>query len=425
MKPFCLAVAILSLAIATRADEAALPPGSPAERINATLAQGGFEKEIRDLSDALRGNPKDDTLRFGLGIVQFVDAVENLGQAWHRYGVLSRRDFAEAIPFLRLPVPENPNSQPVTRLQAREALERFVKEIGEAEKTLAGMRADNAALPLHFGRVRMDLDGDGQASDEEALWRVFFGLNRRRGGQPTEEMAAQGEGFLVKLDAGDACWLRAYCHLLSGILDFWLAHDDTQLFARTAHLFFAKPVTPYPFLGRPGGDAGPGGMPEMSVFMDAIAFIHLLNLPVTDVPRCRRARAHLLETVALSRKSWDLYLAETDGDHEWIPNPKQTGVIPDVRVTDEMVVQWRAFLDEAEALLNGKVLLPFWRDAGGKGVNLKRVFTEPQAFDLVLWVQGTAAAPYLEDGPVTKADFWERLMTTFGGNFFGFALWFN
>jgi len=37
----------------------------------------------------------------------------------------------------------------------------------------------------------------------------------------------------------------------------------------------------------------------------------------------------------------------------------------------------------------------------GPGVNLRRVFTEPREFDLVLWVQGTAAVPYLEAGEVT------------------------
>jgi hypothetical protein len=35
-----------------------------------------------------------------------------------------------------------------------------------------------------------------------------------------------------------------------------------------------------------------------------------------------------------------------------------------------MVAAWRHFLDEAEDVLNGKKLLPFWRGAGGKGVNL-------------------------------------------------------
>ena len=114
--------------------------------------------------------------------------------------------------------------------------------------------------------------------------------------------------------------------------------------------------------------------------------------------------------LALSRESWKFYLAEDDNDHEWIPNPKQTGVIPGVTVTEEMVKGWTiTFLDEADEILAGRKLIPFWRDAGGRGINLRRVFVEPRDFDLVLWVQGTAAAPYLEAGELTTPEVWQRL----------------
>ena len=128
--------------------------------------------------------------------------------------------------------------------------------------------------------------------------------------------------------------------------------------------------------------------------------------------------------VALSRESWKFILAETDDDHEWIPNPRQTGVLG-VPVRQEMVDGWLEFLDATEALLAGKRLLPFWRGDPSRGVNLRRVFTEPRPFDLVLWVQGTAATPYLEKGPLTKPEVWRRLQRVFGGEFIGFALWFN
>ena len=43
------------------------------------------------------------------------------------------------------------------------------------------------------------------------------------------------------------------------------------------------------------------------------------------------------------------------------------------------------------------------REFEAQGVNLRRVFTEPQStFDVIEWVQGTAATPYLEYGSVTK-----------------------
>lgn len=103
------------------------------------------------------------------------------------------------------------------------------------------------------------------------------------------------------------------------------------------------------------------------------------------------------------------------------------------KLTQEQIERWLEFLDEAQAIMDGKKLLPFWRGGpeglGGVhpelGVNLKRVFTEPAAFDLMLWIQGTAAQPYLEEGPRTQADFWRRLNNEFGRNFLGISLWIN
>jgi len=48
-----------------------------------------------------------------------------------------------------------------------------------------------------------------------------------------------------------------------------------------------------------------------------------------------------------------------------------------------------------------------------------------ERFDLVHWIQGPGVAPYFEDGPITEAAFWRELRQAFGGQFIGFALWFN
>lgn len=138
-----------------------------------------------------------------------------------------------------------------------------------------------------------------------------------------------------------------------------------------------------------------------------------------------RALQHLQQVTTLSRQSWKLIQAETDRDREWLPNPQQTAVFPNVRVTAAMIESWMAFLDEADALLQGKTLLPFWRSTEARGVNLNKVFTQPRATDVILWIQGTGAAPYLEFGKVTQPQFWQRLQETFGGQLFGFAAWFN
>lgn len=126
-----------------------------------------------------------------------------------------------------------------------------------------------------------------------------------------------------------------------------------------------------------------------------------------------------------SRSMWAAAAAETDDDHEWIPNERQSSILPGGRLTADMIAGWHDFLREAEELLEGRKLIPFWRADKSKGVNLKRIFTEPRTLDLVLWIQGSAAAPYLEEGPVTEPDTWRRFQLLFRGEFIGFALWLN
>ena len=385
------------------------------ERVNAYLADANISDGVTELAIELHVSPDDDDLRFAVGFLQFADAVQTFGQSWYQYGLNSQNWFSQIIPFLRLPVPLNPDPDPISNRDFRQSLETFVENLTTAEETLSQIQSEAVQLGVYFGRAYLDFDADGQGSDPEALWRIYAELNR--GASITAE---QAETFLIKLDAGDVQWLRGYCHFLSALLEFYLAHDDSRLFDHTAHLFFEKPETSYSFL-RNIDQLSEGYIS----LMDAAAFIHLVALPVQDRNRSQAAIAHLQQMIQLSRETWALYGQETDDDHEWIPNPNQTGVVPGVTITEEMVQQWLSFLDEADSILAGETLVPFWRGNSPVGVNLNRVFMEPQGADLVLWVQGTAAAPYLEDGTLTQPEFWQRLWNSFNGRFVGFALWFN
>jgi hypothetical protein len=186
-------------------------------------------------------------------------------------------------------------------------------------------------------------------------------------------------------------------------------------------LIFAKVKSPYEYLQTGPKVFDMGGVD----IADAIAFIHLLNFPLKDASKTKSALAHLQSMTALSRDMWKVVMAESDSGSEWIPNPKQTSVVPGGAVTEEMTRDWILFLDELDAILAGRKLIPFWRSDDGRGLNLRRILSEPQPFDLVLWVQGSAAAPYLEKGAITSPEVWQRLQRTFQGNFVGFAVWFN
>jgi hypothetical protein len=203
------------------------------------------------------------------------------------------------------------------------------------------------------------------------------------------------------------------------MIDSWLAHDTRLFCSQVGHVFFSSVKSPYE-----GLRAGNGQGFDVDGIADLVAAIHLMHFEPAEPQRLSRVREHLLAMIGQSRKCWEAAIAETDDDREWIPNARQTSLVP-LTVTEERVQGWRMFLDEAEAVLEGKKLLPHWRVKDGRGINLKRVFEEPRTFDLVMWAHGAAAIPYLEQGELVSRDTARTLSATFQGRFLAFAIWFQ
>jgi hypothetical protein len=408
MARISLIVLVVALWTAAASAMAAEPP--LAEKY---LHGGQFRQGEEALLARLASNPTDDQARFGLGALQFLDGVQHLGQSLYRYGLRIDRARTAEIPFLRLPVGSNPNPEVLTYPKMRGVFQDFINDMQKAENTLAGVRDEQVKLPLHLGPIRLDFEGNGKADTSLSVL-----IRRYMGSAPSLK---DNPDLLVVFDRGDVAWLRGYCHLLMALAEIVLAYDAQELFDCTAHIVFARVETPHKFL-KDANDGDPfwGGVNVV----DMIALVHLIRLPVREPARLKAALGHLERTIALSRESWKFILAETDDDHEWIPNPHQTGVLG-TTVSKEMIDGWLGFMDEMEAILAGKRLIGLWRGKENRGINVHRVFTEPRAFDLVLWIQGTAATPYLEEGPVTRPEVWNNVWRVFDGQFVGFAIWFN
>jgi hypothetical protein len=302
----------------------------------------------------------------------------------------------------------------------RAILQDLVDDLAKAEATLAKVDDPSVKLPLHFGLIALDLNGDGTAGGDETLWKIYASLNNglRLAPDTTPEAV---QDFVIAFDHGDVFWLRGYCHLLSAMCESVLAYDQERLFNAVAHHLFDKPDVPTLPVAIMRDERNEW---EHDI-ADAIAAIHLASFPLKHPDKLKAAHAHLTDVIRLSRESWKAIQAETDDDHEWVPNSKQECVIPNVRVSAEMIAGWHEFLNEAESLLAGKKLVPHWRMKPTVGINLHKVFHEPRDFDVVLWAHGAAAVPYIEEGEVVTSDIYRRLERMFRGNFVGFAIWFN
>jgi hypothetical protein len=408
--------ALLSLALLLAASPGRASPEA-ADATRRHLYAGSLAAGMTELDQRVAADAADKEARFGLGMLQFVRAVEHLGQGFYRHGLQSPHSVS--VPLLRLPVPVNLNPEPLTYEDFRAILQAFADDLAAAEATLAGVGDDDVALVVDLMQVRLDMRADGHPGGDETLARIMAGLSR----VPTQPLTP-APALEVKFDAGDAAWLAGYAHVLMALDEFLLAHDFHVTFDATFHHFFARPVTPFAVPLAAPAPAGAGfGFPDSTIFGDIVAFIHTINWPVVEPARMGKVRTHLLAMIAMSRQSWKLIEAETGDDREWIPNPRQQNAALGGSVSERQLAAWYQALDEAEAMLNGRTLVPHWRFE--KGIDLKKFFDEPQTFDLVMLLTGAGAVPFLVDGPVASAERWTEITDAFEGSFFSYAIWFN
>jgi len=364
--------------------------------------------------------PADPASAYAAGAGEFFTALEILAGGLHRHGFESPQSFV--LPLMRLPVPDNPNPEPLTYEEFRAILVAFRDRLQKSAATLGSVPADaDIGMVIDLAHVGIDLDEDGKITPQESAAAIMAALSNRSGDAP------DATPLIFRFDRADGYWLQGYAEFLMAQADFWLAHDFRGMFDGSFHMLFPRAKLPLQDILVPL-DGGTGGILSSEWRLaDFISLVHLVNWPVVEPERRQAARRHLLEMIRLSREDWKAIRAETDNDREWLPGPQQKGTnrLTGLDVGEEQVEAWLAALTMAEDLLEGRVLLPHFRIAD-KGINMKRFFEEPKPFDLVLSITGPAIAPYLESGKILTSDEFDQIQRQFGGGgFLTFALWFN
>lgn len=381
---------------------AALP--AQAETLSAVIGRTGLAATEARL--AALPAPNDDE-RFVLGGVQFLRAIEGTFQTRWAYGLTDRTGL---LPLLRLPLDDNPAPKPfepavITTLfrDAEAGLARSIASLAP----LTG--ASTVGVEIDLGDLWFDVDASGGRGPGEGLIEILGAA--RFGDQPTGTPT-------IRFDTADAAWLAAYGHLLSGVSEMVQAYDPTEPVARilAARQKMAEwgPPNPSLFLGMQG-------IPDE---IDVIAIILASLDQQPDVAGMARARDHFLAMIAENRAFWTRAEAETDADREWLPNGRQTSGLG-VTLPPEAALVWQDILTDAEAVLTGEKLIPYWRVGAAGGVNLGRVFTDPRPVDIPGWFQGWAALPYLQSGPLVSLEHWNQFEAMMMGDAMLFALWLN
>ena len=387
------------------------------------LLSGNFSQGEKDLKAHLEKAPNDDQARLGLGTLQFMQSLDHLSKSWHRYGINSSTRNA-ILPFFRLPVPSNPNPEQIEYETVRQVFKSMIKQLEQADETLAKIKSKEVKLPLHLFEIHFDINGDGKKNKEEDLNAFLDELFDLKKIPPRCRPTT-----VIAFDYADVIWLRGYTHVLRSMLEFALAYDAEALWDVAAYRLFPKVKFKHEFL-KEEYEAAKGkknySILDQNILLDIVASFHNSNFKLQEPERVKRIHKHLKKAVELSREMWIALAEETDNDREWIPNSRQTTLVSPFRPTNQTITAWQDILDESEAILDGKKLLPFWRGkANDRGFNVKRFLTEPKDFDLILFIHGTGALPHVERGDVTSVEKWEQFQRVFGGDLFGFAIWFN
>jgi hypothetical protein len=407
------------------------------------LYSGKFSDGIIALSPLAEAG--DSEAVFGLGLIRFVRSLETVAFQLYTYG-LRAPETGPMGPAVAVPVPINPDPSPLDYEKVRGVLGAMQFNFGTAEADFlkAGESGDWVMLvdPL---RIRIDANGDGVAADSETIAGIFQiaapqvpeqpaveappadppAQRNNRSQRPQNAPAASeppaGPDTTIGFDRADAIWLAGYTNIILMQAEFFLAHDFSSTVNATFHRLF-------PQSGFPMQDYATGGTLMMdpqtdTAIADAIAAIHTINWPVTDPAMLKGVLDRAKQVIALSRRNWEAILAETDDRRELVPSPRQTSIVPEGQVTQEVVDAWHATLDTAEQVLDGELLIPHWRFQ--QGFDLRAYFETATHTDFVMLLTGYDAVPFLRDGPLATAESFAEANRVFGADFIGYVFWFN
>jgi len=378
----------------------------------ATAQSFDVSRSIADTGLALteaRLTGDDPTTQFALGGVRFLRAIETTLQTRWRLGINADRT---ELPILRLPVPANPTPEPFTPDAITSLFAKLIDDLTAARTPLLTITdADRVSLPITLTDLWFDVNMNGTRDENEALADIGgLVLTGRR--------TAIVDSPVIHFDTADAAWLAAYTHFLSGFAHLVLAFDPTDHIARVndakTKLDLLAADTPY----RNALDM------QFGREIDRVAMVYFALQQQPDPTHTRAAHADLLGMIAQNRIFWNRVAAETDNTGEWVPNDSQQQALG-IEVPQGTGTQWRAVLADAEDLLNGTKLIPYWRLRSGAGLNMKKMFENPVPVDLAEWVHGVGLLPFAEEGQRITPDNWFAFERMLRGDAMMFVLFLN
>ncbi|HZS36429.1 MAG TPA: hypothetical protein VFF06_06370 [Polyangia bacterium] len=281
-------VIVLGL-IAARAG-AASPPAV------AALQAGRFDDAAREAAAAIARNANDAPAHLVAALTRYKAAAHQLN--------LDVRGLAAGL-----------DSRAVNLQYLRFSLGQFEKALLDTDAELAAAARDpKVSLELCLACWRIDWNGDGRIRSGDEL---LFQIEQDAAGQPLPDGDPRRKPTF-RFDVGDIYWARAMLAFQHALVSAVLAYHWSDL---------------DPWLAR--------DEPKTKLLV-----IHL-----DDKSRIALARTRLLDGLAHADRARKEYLAETDDDREWVPNPRQKNHPMPLPVDENLYRTWEAVIGDVRRLV--------------------------------------------------------------------------
>ena len=414
-KRLCLFLSLFAICLAFTCSDLAV---ADEQQINEALYSESLAVAENKLDKMLQVSAKDDQARLALGTVQMLRGVERFAQSLYRGGLGNRvADLKTMFALMESGdaagskaqsefMPPCPNPQTVSQATAVKALSDLLADFEKAEATLAKISDPKVELKIQLGRFALDVNENGARDDSEYLWKLAGEM------QSIPINAAIGTSFSFVIDRAKVHYMRSLCHSLMALDEFVLSIDGKRMIESVFPVLFpnvegASPCLewPKPTSGKPPMEAAEAWKAGFYAYSDYAALMTLCcRLQITQKERLPRLLSHLEASVQQSKEGLKCMRRTLNAKME---SAKSEFATPDLlaqNVADGEAANVLAVLDQLEKLLAGKALIPHWRVRDGRGINLRRAILESDCFEPVLWMQGTAAVPYLEKGEMMNID---------------------
>jgi hypothetical protein len=201
----------------------------------------------------------------------------------------------------------------------RKAWETFLGRLDTIDRDLAVVAADPGfSLELCLACWEYDWNGNGTIDDGDR--RLFELVFDGQGGEIPPGDPRRRPTF--RFDVGDAEWARAMISFQRAVGELVLAYRWSELDKLLGFGF-----------GAPSGK---------------------LVIRLADRGRVQRAHASILAGLDHADRCRAAYLAETDDDREWVPNPRQKNHPIPLAVDDELYALWAAITGDLRRLLRSE-----------------------------------------------------------------------